>query len=129
MVTLLDEFYYVRRALKNGSQNEIIKSMQEVVEQVQADGVQEVALYGAGENGRQFFFLCQMYHIKVNCFIDRKESLWGSKKEGVPVMGLQEAMERGENTFIITSLFSISEISAYISDTFQEKGSVQIYSV
>ena len=129
VVTLLDEFYYVRRALKDGSQNEIIKSMQEVVEQVQADGVQEVALYGAGENGRQFLFLCQMYHIKVNCFVDRKESLWGSKKEGVPVMGLQEAMKRGENTFIITSLFSISEISAYISDTFQEKGSVQIYSV
>ena len=87
-VTLIDEFYYVRRALKNGSQNEIIKSMQEVVEQVQADGVQEVALYGAGENGRQFYFLCQLYNIGVKCFIDRKESIWGTFKEGVEVMGL-----------------------------------------
>ncbi|MDD6070242.1 MAG: hypothetical protein PUC12_05415 [Clostridiales bacterium] len=129
-VTLIDEFYYVRRALKNGSQNEIIKSMQEVVEQVQADGVQEVALYGAGENGRQFYFLCQLYNIGVKCFIDRKESIWGTFKEGVEVMGLDEAMRRGNDIFIVTSLFSISEISDTINERFTQRGEkAQIYCV
>lgn len=118
-VTMLDEFYYVRRALKNGSQNEIIKSMQEVVEKVQEDGVTEVALYGAGENGRQFYFLCQMYNIGVKCFIDRKESIWGTFKEGIEVMGLDEAMRRGNNTYIVTSLFSISEISDFIVEKYE----------
>ncbi|MDE5779179.1 MAG: hypothetical protein K2I10_11825 [Lachnospiraceae bacterium] len=117
-VTLIDEFYYVRRALKNGSENEIIKSMQEVVEQVQSDGVTEVALYGAGENGRQFYFLCQMYHIRVKCFIDRKESIWGTFKEGVEVMGLDEAMRKGNDTYIVTSLFSISEITDFIIEKY-----------
>lgn len=119
-VTLLDEFYYVRRALKKGSQNEIVQSMQEVVEQVQEDGVKEVALYGAGENGRQFYFLCQMYNIKATCFIDRKESIWGTFKEGVEVVGLDEAMNRGNDVFIVTSLFSISEISDTIKDRFEK---------
>lgn len=129
-VTLVDEFYYVRRALKNGSQNEIIKSMQEVVERVQADGVKEVALYGAGENGRQFYFLCQMYNIGVKCFIDRKESIWGTFKEGVEVVGLEEAMKRGNDTYIVTSLFSISEISDYIVESYQsENREPRIYSV
>lgn len=129
-VTLLDEFYYVRRALKNGSQNEIIKSMQEVVEQVQEDGVKEVALYGAGENGRQFYFLCQLYNIGVTCFIDRKESIWGTFKEGVEVMGLDEAMRRGNDTYIVTSLFSISEISDFIEERYEGvERSPRIYSV
>lgn len=129
-VTLLDEFYYVRKALKNGSQNEIIKSMQEVVEQVQADGVREVALYGAGENGRQFYFLCQMYNIGVKCFIDRKESIWGTYKEGVEVVGLDEAMKRGNHVYIVTSLFSISEISDFITKKYESiETNPVIYSV
>ncbi len=111
LITLFDEYYYLRRALKNNSGNDIIKSMQEVVEQVIEKGVNEVALYGAGENGRQFLFLCNLYHVKVNCFIDRKESLWGTFKEGIEVMGLDEAIERGYLYFIITSLFSINEIN------------------
>ena len=130
VVTLVDEFYYVRRALRNGSQNEIIKSMQQVVERVSEDGVKEVALYGAGENGRQFYFLCQMYNIGVKCFIDRKESLWGTFKEGVEVMGLEQAMQQGNNTYIVTSLFSISEISDYILEKYEnQKNHPKIYSV
>lgn len=119
-VTLLDEYYYVRRALKNGTQNEIIKSMQEVVEQVERDGIREVALYGAGENGRQFYFLCRMYHIEVKCFIDRKESIWGTRKEGIEVMGLDEAIQRGCSEYIVTSLFSISEITDFILERYKK---------
>lgn len=130
VITLADEYYYVRRALKNSAGNEIAKSMQEVVERVQADGVKEVSLYGAGENGRQFYFMCNLYNIKVNCFIDRKESLWGTKKEGIEIMGLDEAMKRGNDVYIVTSLFSISEISEFIMGKYKEAGrSPVIYSV
>ena len=130
LITLQDEFYYVRKVLKEKSQNEIMKSMQEVVERVKADGVKAVALYGAGENGRQFLFLCRLYGIHVNCFIDRKESLWGTQKEGIPVMGLNEAVLNGSRAFIITSLYSISEIKKYIMDQFiKSKMKEQIYSV
>lgn len=114
VVTLNDEFYYVRRAMKSNATSEITKSMQEVVERVQNDGKTEIALYGAGENGRQFYFICKLYNIKVRCFIDRKASLWGTQKEGIPVMGLEEAMKLGCNDYIVTSLFSISEIVDYI---------------
>lgn len=129
-VTLLDEYYYVRRALKNGTQNEIIKSMQEVVEQVERDGIKEVALYGAGENGRQFYFLCRMYHIGAKCFIDRKESIWGTRKEGVEVVGLDEAIRRGCDDYIVTSLFSISEITDFILEKYKGLGrEPRVYSV
>ncbi len=130
VVTLADEYYYVRRALKNSAGNEIAKSMQEVVEKVQSDGVSEIALYGAGENGRQFYFICGLYNINVNCFIDRKESLWGTRKEGIEVMGLREAMDRGNDVYIVTSLFSISEISAFIKENYKGTGRCPvIYSV
>lgn len=95
--------------------------MQEVVERIVEQGVKEVALYGAGENGRQFYFICKLYGIKVNCFIDRKESLWGSSKEGVPIMGLEEAISQGNCKFIVTSLFSINEIKDFISNTFNKR--------
>lgn len=122
LVTLKDEFYYVRRVLKNNAGNEIMKAMQEVAEQVKEQGLNEIALYGAGENGRQFYFICSLFHIKVSCFIDRKESIWGTKKEGIEVIGLQEAMERGNKTFIVTSLFSISEIEDFIKASFKKNG-------
>ncbi len=129
-VTMLDEYYYVRKALKNGTQNDIIKSMQEVVEQAERDGIKEVALYGAGENGRQFYFICRMYHIGVKCFIDRKESIWGTRKEGVEVMGLDEAMKKGCNDYIVTSLFSISEITDFILEKYSRmERKPRIYSV
>lgn len=130
VVTLGDEFYYVRRALKNKAGNEILKSMQEVVEKVQQQGIKEIALYGAGENGRQFYFICRLYHIRVACFIDRKKYLWGTLKEGIPVMGLKEAMGKGMVNFIITSLFSIQEIEYYIKECFEQvQQEVQIFSV
>lgn len=130
VVTLGDAYYYVRRALKNSAGSEILKSMQEVVEKVQDAGVKEVALYGAGENGRQFYFICRLYHLQVSCFIDRKESLWGTQKEGVPVMGLEEALEKGCREFIVTSLFSINEISAYIEElAVKRQADVRVYSV
>lgn len=130
-VTLVDEFYYVRKALKRDAKNEIMKSMQEVVEQVQADGIKEIALYGAGENGRQFLFICRMYNIKVNLFIDRKKSIWGTCKEGVEVVGLDEAMKRGNDVYIVTSLFSISEIRDFILEKYKGSGKekLRIYSV
>lgn len=120
LITLKDEFYYLRKALKNSAGNEIIKNMQEVVENVYNLGIEEVALYGAGENGRQFYFICKLYNIKVSCFIDRKESLWGRMKEGVTICGLEEAIGNGNRNFIITSLFSISEIKDYIEKSFEE---------
>ncbi len=129
LITLKDEFYYVRKVLKEKSQNEIMKSMQEVIERVQADNIHEVALYGAGENGRQFYFICRLYEIKVNCFIDRKQSLWGTQKEGIEVIGLGEAIKRGNENFIITSLFSISEIRDYILEEFKYKKCPKIFSV
>lgn len=117
LITLYDEFYYLRKALKSQSGNDILKQMQEVIESVVSQGIKEVALYGAGENGRQFFFICQLYNLKVSCFIDRKESIWGTLKEGIPIMGLDQAMARGYRNFVITSLFSIDEIR----DTIQIK--------
>lgn len=130
LVTLGDEFYYVRRAMKNSTQNDILRSMQEVVERVQQEGLSKIALYGAGENGRQFYFICQLYNIQVTCFIDRKESIWGTRKEGIEVMGLREAMRRGNMDFIITSLFSISEIREYILELFGKEGKqANIFSV
>lgn len=119
LITLFDEFYYLRKIIKNNSKNEIIRAMQDVVEEITLEGISEISLYGAGENGRQFYFVCSLYHVKVNCFIDRKESLWGSKKEGIEIMGLQDAIKKGYRTFLITSLFSISEIHDYIMDSFK----------
>ena len=67
---------------------------------------------------------------KVNAFIDRKESIWGTKKEGIPVMGLDEAMEKGNDTYIVTSLFSISEISEFIKEKYSRTDrKAKIYSV
>lgn len=130
VVTLIDEFYYVRKIMKNLNTNEVLKSMQEVVEKIKDDGIRDVALYGAGENGRQFYFMCCLYNIKVNCFIDRKESLWGTRKEGIEIVGLKEAMKRGNKDFIVTSLFSISEIKDYIEEMFEGvEGTARIYTV
>lgn len=126
LITLGDEFYYVRKAIKSNANNETVKMMQEVLEDVVKQGIKEVALYGAGENGRQFYFMCKLYNVKVLCFIDRKESLWGTEKEGIEVMGLKEAIERGYDTFIITSLFSIQEISDTVIKYFHQTQKVPL---
>ena len=71
-----------------------------------------------------------MYHIKVQCFIDRKESLWGTKKEGIEVIGIKKAVQRGYDNYIITSLFSIGEIRQVIEQNYQKsERKAKIYSV
>lgn len=130
LITLKDEFFYVRRFLKEHAKNEILSSMQKLVEQIHLDGIQNIALYGAGENGRQFLFFCSLYHISVDCFIDRKQSLWGKKKEGIAIRSLQEAIHLGIRHFLITSLFSINEIETYITKEFKKIGEIPtIYSI
>ena len=104
--------------MENATTNEILKSMQQVVKQVKEQGIESVALYGAGENGRQFYLMCQLYGLKVDCFVDRKESLWGTQKEGITIMGLEEAKEKGYDNYIITSLFSIGEIKTTIEEKY-----------
>lgn len=130
LITLKDPYYYVRRVMSRNTDNEILRSMQDVVAQVLEDGKQRIGLYGAGEHGRQFYFICKLFHVEVCCFIDRKESLWGTCMEGIPIMGLEQAKEFGCRDFIITSLFSISEIEEYIRKSFGKQiKSVGIYKV
>lgn len=48
----------------------------------------------------------------------------------IEVMGLREAMDRGNDVYIVTSLFSISEISAFIKENYKGTGRCPvIYSV
>ncbi|MBN2980617.1 hypothetical protein [Cohnella algarum] len=74
------------------------------------DGECEIMIYGAGQMGDELADILNGTIIKVKCFIDKNESLWGSNKNGIPVLSLDDALKLKVRTVAVASFAYTSEI-------------------
>lgn len=65
-----------------------------------------VAIYGGGGMAREVAWLAQSLDYQVVCFIDDDETLWSSFLNGIPVMSIDEALERFPTVSVVGGIGS-----------------------
>ena len=66
--------------------------------------VHDFVVYGAGARCRQIIASAQNMGMQVQCVVDRNAELWGSDIDGVEVLSLDSALDRGYTVFLLASL-------------------------
>lgn len=84
--------------------------------------VMDIAVYGAGALCRQVIISAQSMGISVQCVVDRNAALWGTVIEGVDVVGLDAALDRGCDTFLIASTTYARDMRATIEAAATARG-------
>src|SRR4029079_16075138 len=92
------------------------------------DGIEEIAVYGAGEAGRALSALCRIANVRVRCAVDRNEQLWGTEVGGVRVISLADAVKEGHDVYAVASFSFARDITRDIRARYSESGKgVRIY--
>jgi hypothetical protein len=79
-------------------------------------------VYGAGALGRRIAADARHAGITVERIVDRNQELWDTPIDGVPVVGLDQALADGCANFLIASLTYASEIRQSIASTSAARG-------
>ena len=77
------------------------------------------AIYGAGVGA--YKLLMNMGTDDVICFIDKDQSLWGTMRLGIPIIGLEQFIQLGVSAEILISLMK-KEIAEEIRQDLKEMG-------
>ena len=80
-----------------------------------------VAIFGAGEAGQALQTAAKINHVKVLCFVDSKDSLWGEKINNINVFSLTNALQKfGAVPIVIGSFHFLKQIEDSINRTFEK---------
>ncbi len=85
-----------------------------LLDYIKKRGLQEIVVYGAGDVGYSLVKALNSSNIKVNCVVDKNESLWGSFIENVEIKSFSEAVKQNIDTYVIASLSFLNEIVSTI---------------
>ncbi len=99
------------------------EKMSKLVRRIRRHGIREVLVYGAGEAGRALARAARSAGLRPCGFVDKKQSLWGSQVEGVEVLSLAEARERGIHVYAVGSFAFTREIRREIRLAYAGAGS------
>jgi glycosyltransferase involved in cell wall biosynthesis len=80
-----------------------------------------VVIYGAGEAGQTLARELELFGIEIRAFVDSASSLWGKSLNGVRVVPLDEAIQRGYTEFAVGSLAFAGQIEQQIRSAFESR--------
>ena len=90
----------------------------------------EVVIVGCGVRGR---FLCALFlnnQISVKTYCDNNEALYGEKRDGIPIMSLQDAVSSNSSAkFVISSNTFNKELYKQLMDLQVDKSNILSYDV
>ena len=113
-VVRIDPSYLFRRYMMQSHDDPLLIYGQRAIERIQKQQIRSIALYGAGKVGQYLAKLLRAQEVRVDCFIDRNEELWGTSVASIPVMSLKETIERGCRAYLVGSLAFSNEIEKTI---------------
>jgi len=121
IVTRSNPYFLLKRKLAQNTSDSYLQSMNDLVEIVKAKGFSEVIIYGAGEVGKALYKAAEINEVKVGCFVDRKESLWGEYVESAQVLSLETALDEFDKIpFVIGSFEFLDQIENSIRSKAKE---------
>jgi len=93
VVTRSNPYFLLKRKLAQNTSDSYLQTMNDLVEIVRAKGFSKIIIYGAGEAGKALYKAAEINKVRAECFVDRKESLWGKYVESSQVLSLETALK------------------------------------
>lgn len=123
-IVTMSEPSYIQKEIMKESYNmpRYYKEALELVEQLRTRKVKSIIVWGAGEVGRVCTHFLKKEEIEVLALIDRKEWLWKSNIEEVPICSLADVAEKYkgiEKNILIASFSFIDEIKDDINENLE----------
>lgn len=109
------EFLILRYASMAGTDSYLI-SMMHYCRRMQAEGIDSVVAYGAGDVGKAFVIAAHMIGLRVTAVVDRNTRLHGGQINEVSIIALDDALAKGETVFAVTSYAFARHIEAFIEE-------------
>ena len=107
----------LRAKLANSASDSYLQVMNDLMALVKEEDFYSIIIYGAGEAGKAVRQAAEINDMKVTCFVDRKESLWGTKIESIKVLSLGQALEKSPNIPIVIGSFEfLDQIEAKLTE-------------
>lgn len=110
--------YILKHYITNWNASGYLAMMNQLVQRVLQEDIREIIIYGAGEVGENLLRASKLNSLKVICIVDRKKTLWGSFIEDTEIISLEEAVIKGNHTYVIGSLAFIDDIEKTIKEKY-----------
>ncbi len=122
VITRSNPFFLLKQKLQHGTSDSYLQAMNDVIESARIDKLSKIIVYGAGEVGKAAVKAAQINSLRVECFVDRKKSLWGTDIEGTLVYSLDTALDKYPKVPILIGSFEfLDQIEPTIKDMLTEK--------
>ena len=122
--------FLLKRKLDHNTSDSYLKTMNDLSQTLKAKAISSIIIYGAGDAGKSMLTAATINKIKVECFVDRKESLWGKYIENTMIYSLVDALQKfGSCPIVIGSFQFLKQIEDTINLTCEKLSlHIEVYS-
>ena len=122
VITKQNRYFLFKKKLDESSSESYLQTMNNLMGIVKGENYPRIIIYGAGEVGKSARKAAEINQIEVNCFVDRKESLWGTQLEEITICSLEKALDGFlETPFVIGSFEFLEQIEGNIAETLAKR--------
>ena len=123
--------FLLKRKLEHNASDSYLKTMNDLSQTLKAKGISSIIIYGAGDAGKSMLTAATINNISVECFVDRKESLWGKYIENTMIYSLVKALQKFESCPIVIGSFQfLKQIEETINITCEKLSlPIEFYSI
>lgn len=123
--------FLLKRKLEQNASDSYLKTMNDLSLTLKAKDISNIIIYGAGDAGKSMLTASTINDINVECFVDRKESLWGKYIENTMIYSLVDALQKfGSCPIVIGSFQFLKQIEDTINLTCEKLSlNIEVYSI
>jgi hypothetical protein len=119
VLTSENPHFLLRKKLELESTDSYLKPMNNLILRLKEKNIFKIIIFGAGEAGQALQTAAKINHVKVLCFVDSKDCLWGEKINNINVFSLTYALQKfGTIPIVIGSFHFLKQIEDSINRTF-----------
>ncbi|MBE6068683.1 MAG: hypothetical protein E7211_13460 [Clostridium lundense] len=129
VVTLYDSNFIINKTIREAKiRPKYYNEAMVIMNKLSKESINTVIIYGAGEVAKGLIKFMLTNNIKIKCIVDRKETLWGSRIQGIEIVPFDSINEDDliDTVFVIASISFVEEINCTIINKF---GKVKIISI
>ena len=113
--------FLLKKKLELDAIDSYLKPMNNLILRLKEKNIFKIIIFGAGEAGQALQTAAKINHVKVLCFVDSKDCLWGEKINNINVFSLTDALQKfGTIPIVIGSFHFLKQIEDSINRTFEK---------
>jgi hypothetical protein len=125
-ISINEKILKVYSRYRSGSMNYVDLFLR-LAHRIKDNGINEVIVYGAGNVGRYLAKIFILKGIRVNCFVDKNELLWGKFIGEAEIKSLNEVSVGDIDIYVIASFAFAKEIYRNIEEIYLNLGKEAVF--